>query len=131
MKKRANTAAKPQARRRRLDQLVRTPRSDESCADAEVWASRNPKWRVVPYRLAARMERELAEAIAERDSESRWADKYAAEVERLDSAIRACLRENAHLADGDNCTLAGLKRAICGSNPTADHRATEKEKAHE
>ena len=63
--------------------IVGTPRSAEACADAEVWASRNPKGRVVPYRLAARMERELAEAIAERDSERRWADQYAAEAHRL------------------------------------------------
>ena len=42
-----------------LPPVVQTPRSDEACEDAEVWASRNPKGPVVPYRLAARMEREL------------------------------------------------------------------------
>lgn len=44
---------------RSKDAVVGTPRSDEACEDAEVWASRNPKGHVVPYRLAARMEREL------------------------------------------------------------------------
>ena len=27
-------------------------------------------------------------------------------------AVRKCLRENAHLADGDNCTLIELKRLL-------------------
>lgn len=35
-----------------------------------------------------------------------------AEVARLRAGIAACLAENAHLADGDNCTLAGLKRLV-------------------
>ena len=34
-----------------------------------------------------------------------------AEIERLNKAIRLTLEENAHLADGDNCTLLRLKRA--------------------
>ena len=46
-----------------LQPVVGTPRSDEACEDAEVWASRNPKGPVVPYRLAARMERELHHAL--------------------------------------------------------------------
>ena len=39
------------------------------------------------------------------------------EVERLRAGIGECLRTNGHLADGDNCTLIGLKR--CFNNPTA------------
>ena len=35
-----------------------------------------------------------------------------AEIDRLRSAIRETLDENAHLADGDNCTLLALKRAL-------------------
>lgn len=34
------------------------------------------------------------------------------EVERLRGGIRKTLDENGHLADGDNCTLIYLKRAI-------------------
>lgn len=34
------------------------------------------------------------------------------ELERLRGAIRKTLDENGHLADGDNCTLIHLKRAI-------------------
>jgi hypothetical protein len=35
-----------------------------------------------------------------------------AEIERLKTAIRETLEENTHLADGDNCTLIKLKRAL-------------------
>lgn len=45
------------------------------------------------------------------------------EIERLDSescrmraAIRQTLEENGHLADGDNCTLILLKRALEAPN---------------
>lgn len=34
------------------------------------------------------------------------------EIERLRAAIRKTLDENGHLADGDNCTLAELKKVI-------------------
>lgn len=39
---------------------------------------------------------------------------YALEAENkaLKSAIRKTLRENAHLADGENCTLIALKHAL-------------------
>ena len=33
-------------------------------------------------------------------------------MEELDAAIRKTLSENAHLADGDNCTLIDLKRVV-------------------
>lgn len=35
-----------------------------------------------------------------------------AEIDRLRSAIRETLDKNGHLADGDNCTLLTLKRAL-------------------
>ena len=35
-----------------------------------------------------------------------------AEVERLRAGIGECLRTNAHLADGEDCTLIGLKRCL-------------------
>lgn len=34
------------------------------------------------------------------------------EISRLRNAIKETLEENAHLADGDNCTLIKLKHAI-------------------
>jgi hypothetical protein len=36
----------------------------------------------------------------------------AMEIERLRAAIAKTLNENGHLADGDNCTLIALKRAV-------------------
>lgn len=39
-----------------------------------------------------------------------------AEVERLRAGIGECLRTNAHLADGEDCTLISLKR--CLHDPT-------------
>jgi hypothetical protein len=33
-------------------------------------------------------------------------------LEELDAAIRETIEENLHLADGENCTLIKLKRAI-------------------
>jgi hypothetical protein len=36
----------------------------------------------------------------------------AKEINRLRSAIRATITENAHLADGDDCTLIRLKQAL-------------------
>lgn len=34
------------------------------------------------------------------------------EIDRLRAAIKQTLDENGHLADGDNCTLSVLKRAV-------------------
>jgi len=35
-----------------------------------------------------------------------------AEIERFKTAIQQCLTDNARLADGDNCGLAGPKQAM-------------------
>ena len=35
-----------------------------------------------------------------------------AEVTRLREGVEGCLRENAHLADGDDCTLRALKALL-------------------
>jgi len=104
-----------------LQPVVGTPRSDEACADAEVWASRNPKGRVVPYRLAARMERELTDAISARDSETRWADKYATESYRLEMIC-----QNAHdrllRGDTEKELLAILEDAWKGRGVSVEER---------
>lgn len=39
-------------------------------------------------------------------------DEVWEEIERLRGAIQQTLYENGHLADGDNCTLISLKRAL-------------------
>ena len=42
-----------------------------------------------------------------------WDDRdLLAEIARLRSAIKNTIESNLHLADGDNCTLIELKRAI-------------------
>lgn len=46
-----------------------------------------------------------------------------AEVERLKTAIINCLNANGHLADGDNCTLIDLKRAVSEYNITKKEQA--------
>ena len=42
-------------------------------------------------------------------------DNQAAEIKRLKDAIEQCLTDNAHLADGDDCTLYNLKQALKGT----------------
>jgi hypothetical protein len=37
-----------------------------------------------------------------------------ARIKQLESAIRKTIRENKHLADGENCTLIHLKKALKG-----------------
>ena len=81
----------------------------------------------------ATLERELAALAAERDqlradceNETKWAAHYLAqsiaekaraeraeaEVGRLRAGIAECLHTNGHLADGEDCTLIGLKRCL-------------------
>ena len=38
--------------------------------------------------------------------------KLEARVDELEDAIKKCLSDNCHLADGDVCTLIDLKRAV-------------------
>ena len=55
--------------------------------------------------LQAATEASLKTLTAERD-------QLRAEVERLRAGIEECLHTNAHLADGEDCTLIGLKRCL-------------------
>ena len=55
--------------------------------------------------FAGNLERELTALTTERN-------QLRAEAERLRAGIGECLRQNGHLADGDNCTLIGLKRCL-------------------
>lgn len=46
------------------------------------------------------------------DGRAATQDEVWGEIERLRSAIKQTLDENGHLADGENCTLIVLKRAL-------------------
>ena len=48
------------------------------------------------------------------------------ERNRLREAIEETLRDNAHLADGDNCTLIKLKRAMTPNSGISDNDGTTK-----
>ena len=96
----------------------------------------------VAIEFCRQLERELADAIADRDSETRWADKYAAESYRLEMICQSA-HDRLLRGDSDKELLAILEAAWkerCVSvperrdrisNPTADRRATEQEEAHE
>ena len=56
---------------------------------------------------------ELVELYREqREYLSKELEKVKAERDKYRDAILSCLEENRHLADGDQCTLIGLKRAL-------------------
>ncbi len=63
----------------------------------------------------------MADTYCQRDS---WANEFwrphvsvlSAEVRRLRAVIAETLRDNAHLADGEDCTLINLRRAIAPNN---------------
>ena len=46
------------------------------------------------------------------------------ELRRLEAEVAQTLNENAHLADGDNCTLIRLKRAIGWANDEHSNRGS-------
>jgi len=46
------------------------------------------------------------------------------EIARLRRAIQETLTDNRHLADGDNCTLIKLKRAMSPTGEVSDSAAT-------
>jgi hypothetical protein len=50
--------------------------------------------------------------LNEREEDASFSRQLEREVTRLQDAILLTLEENAHLADGENCTLARLKRAM-------------------
>ena len=78
------------------------------------------------HKLRARAELARAELATEREKVTmllsdayaltkNWHDRAESaerEVERLRAGIGECLRTNGHLADGEDCTLIGLKRCL-------------------
>lgn len=79
---------------------------------------------------------EAAMKLAELAEENKWLrgevrvlrgshDWLSREKERLESAIQRTLDENGHLADGDNCTLIHLVRAMPTPNVELTGRRRE------
>lgn len=60
----------------------------------------------------AELEQELTVAVKVIRSNSDRAEQAEQRVSELETAIDRCLRENAHLADGDDCTLITIKQAL-------------------
>ena len=93
-----------------------TPRTDGIISG---WIFGNATARLVD--MSRTLERELANAIAERDSETRWADKYAAESYRLEMIC-----QNAHdrllRGDTDKELLAILEEAWKGRGVSVEER---------
>ena len=93
-----------------------TPRTDGIISG---WIFGNATARLVD--MSRTLERELANAIAERDSETRWADKYAAESYRLEMIC-----QNAHdrllRGDTDKELLAILEEAWKGRGVAVEDR---------
>ena len=58
----------------------------------------------------------MQEAVSKAQWQAHELNKLSAENERLRDAIRKTLDENGHLADGENCTLIVLKRALMTPN---------------
>ena len=95
---------------------------DEAKHEIEGWRN---KWNIA-VEMAARAENERDGNKYELDEEMKWHHRTHEELVQtqcklLDmerernhyrDAILACLEENAHLADGEDCTLILLKRAI-------------------
>ncbi len=73
-----------------------------------------------------RADNERRDGMSQRDTtHNRSRDAWKARALAYERAIRLTLKENAHLADGDNCTLIELKRALrdnatCGTVTQAD-----------
>ena len=102
-----------------MSKLAPTPRTDAAtyradCLGATLVTNRD---------LARALERELAterEKVTMLLSDAyaltkNWHDRAESaerEVERLRAGIGECLRTNGHLADGEDCTLIGLKRCL-------------------
>ena len=82
------------------------------------------------HKLRARAELARAELATEREKVTmllsdayaltkNWHDRAESaerEVERLRAGIAECLHTNGHLADGEDCTLIGLKRCLRDPN---------------
>ena len=85
------------------------------CLETELAALWARAERAEAERDSIKQEIEMVEHRAYRAEVER--DQLRAEVERLRAGIAECLHTNGHLADGEDCTLIGLKR--CFNNPTA------------
>ena len=81
--------------------------------------------------VCGELERELANAIAERDSETRWADKYAAESYRLEMICQSA-HDRLLRGDTDKELLAILEEAWKGRGVAVeDRRARTSNPSHQ
>ena len=95
----------------------RTPETD---AVEEQYEHLLPNWlanqmTAVARRLEHERDEWKAEAERWRSLSQGWKEEAVEQIKetnRLVEGIRAELRKNAHLADGDDCTLIGLKQLI-------------------
>ena len=71
--------------------------------------------------VCGELERELANAMAERDSETRWADKYAAESYRLEMICQSA-HDRLLRGDTDKELLAILEEAWKGRGVAVEDR---------
>lgn len=93
-----------------------TPRTDGIISG---WIFGNATARLVD--MSRTLERELANAIAERDSETRWADKYAAESYRLEMICQSA-HDRLLRGDTDKELLAILEEAWKGRGVAVEER---------
>ena len=115
-----------------------TPRTDAESREFPAMVDRKGKghW-CVRIEFSQKLERELADAIAILESETRWADKYAAESHRLEMICQDA-HDRLLRGDSDKDVMAILEEAWKGrsvsvderrartSNPTVDPRPTGK-----
>ena len=93
-----------------------TPRTDGIISG---WIFGNATARLVD--MSRTLERELANAIAERDSETRWADKYAAESYRLEMICQSA-HDRLLRGDTDKELLVILEEAWKGRGVAVEDR---------
>ena len=61
-----------------------------------------------------------AEDYAKMDKDVSILENLIYEAHQLEKAVNETIEENLHLADGDNCTLFKLKRAVSGESDRVD-----------
>ena len=94
-----------------------TNSADASCGELSCDECNARTAALTAERDQLRVDLELADVMYQRECEVEHelrteVERLRAEVERLRAGIAACLDTNGHLADGEDCTLIGLKRCL-------------------
>ena len=90
-----------------------------------IWAKYHGKWSANPWNTRT-IVRRLLDMIAELEADANIfkqmnkIDEKDARITELETAISETLKEKAHLADGDNCTLIKLKQAMPESEAASE-----------